>query len=277
MAPLIEGLSQHRVTKGELERIFVNGTGFTGATGVQIGDQWGGDHVVDGDTIITVSIPDLEPGAYWVVVHGADGDLSPCDGPSQTLEIVAATDGAAVAPKLAGITPEEIVVDEENTYWLSGEGLTGVTSARAGAHACEFQGYDDAQLAITVSADLGVQPGQQVKVEVMNSRGQSAELMVPTRGRPGDAPYGVSLFKCEPDSLGADGGEFTLIGTGFGADAQVWLDDVECYGVDVVDDGTLKAIAPNLSDRVGSTLTALVISNGQQSVSTEAKITVTGS
>src|SRR5262245_37635523 len=278
MAPVIEGLSQHRVTKGEIDRIFVNGTGFTGATGVQIGDQWGNDHVVDGDTTITVSIPELEPGAYWVVVHSPDGEQSSCDGASQTIEIVAAEDGGgAVAPKLSGITPEEIVVGEENTYWLSGEGLTGVISARAGAHACEFQGYDDTQLMITVSADLGVQPGEQVKVEVMNSRGESAELMVPTRGRPGDAPTGVSLFRCEPDTLGVDGGEFTLIGTGFGADAQVWLGDVECYGVDVVDDGTLKAIAPNLSDQVGSTLTAFVISNGQQSVSTEAKVTVTGS
>jgi IPT/TIG domain len=277
MAPVIEGLSQHRVTKGEIDRIFVNGTGFTGATGVQIGDEWGGDHVVDGDTIITVSIPDLAPGAYWVVVHSPDGEQSSCDGPRQTLEILDGAEGSAAEPKLSGITPEEIVVGEENSYWLSGEGLTGVTSARAGAHACEFQGYDDTQLMITVSADLGVQAGEEVKVEVMNSHGVSAELMVPTRGRPGDAPYGVSLIRVEPDTIGADGGEFTLIGTGFGADAQVWLGDVECYGVDVVDEGTLRAVAPNLSDQVGSTLTAFVISNGQQSVSTEAKVTVTGS
>ena len=277
MAPVIEGLSQHRVSKGELERIFVNGTGFTGATGVQIGDQWGEDHRVDGDTAITVSVPDLAPGAYWVVVHGADGDTSSCDGPGQTLEILAADGDGAVPPKLTGIVPEEIVAGEANTYWLMGEGLTHVMSVRAGAHACAFEGYDDTQLKIDISADLGVQAGENVKIEIITPSGATAELSVPTRGRPGDAPYGVSVFRVEPDSIGADGGEFTLIGTGFGADAQVWLGDVECYGVDVVDEGTLKAIAPNLTDQVGSTLTAFVISNGQQSVSTEATVTVTGS
>jgi hypothetical protein len=276
MAPVIEGLSQHRVTKGEIDRIYLNGTGFTGTTGVQIGDEWGGDHVVDGDIVITVSIPDLAPGAYWVVVHSPDGETSSCDGPSQTLEILEAGDGA-VPPTLSGIVPEEIVVGEANTYWLTGAGLTGVISVRAGAHACAFEGYDDAQLKIDVSADLGVTAGEDVKVEVITSSGASAELMIPTRGRPGETPYGVSLFRVEPDTIGADGGEFTLIGTGFGADAQVWLGDVECYGVDIVDGGTLKAIAPNLSDQVGSTLTALVITNGQQSVSTDAKVTVVSS
>jgi hypothetical protein len=275
MAPVIEGLSQHRVAKGDMDRIYVNGSGFTGATGVQIGDAWGGDHVVDGDVVITVSVPDLEPGAYWVVVHGADGEQSACDGPNQTLEILAGGDGeGALAPQLWGITPEEIVVGEANTYWLSGEGLTNVMSVRCGADACAFEGYDDASLKIDIGADLGVTAGEDVKIEVLSPRGDSAELMVPTRGRPGDAPYGVSLFRCEPDRLGPDGGDFTIIGTGFGADAQVWLGDVECSPVDIVDEGTLRATAPSLVEHVGATLTALVISNGQQSVSTEAKVTV---
>ena len=279
MAPVIESLSQHRVTKGELERIYVNGTGFTGATGVQIGDDWGSDHRVDGDTTITVTLPDLAPGAYWVVVHSPDGETSSCDGPSQTLEILEAADGdgaGAAAPKLSGIVPEEIVAGEANTYWLIGEGLTQVISVRAGAHACAFEGYDDTQLRIDITAEQGISSGQDVKIEVMTASGGSAELTVPARGRPGDAPYGVSLFRVEPDTISADGGEFRLIGTGFGADAQVWLDDIDCYGVDVIDDGTLTAVAPNLSDKVGTTMTALVISNGQQSVSTEAKVTVTG-
>jgi hypothetical protein len=161
-----------------MDRIYVSGSGFTGATGVQIGDAWGGDPVGDGDVVITVSVPDLAPGSYWVVVHGADGEQSACDGPNQTLEILAGGDGeGALAPQLWGITPEEIVVGEANTYWLSGEGLTNVMGVRCGAHACAFEGCDDASLKIDISADLGVTAGEDVKIEVLGPGGAKVTVL----------------------------------------------------------------------------------------------------
>src|SRR6266851_2447862 len=117
MAPHIDSLSQHQAAPGQ--SLYANGSGFTGATGVQVNDQWADNYVVDGDVSVTFTVPQLDAGTYWVLVHTADG-ASPCEDTAQQLTIADPT-GAALS--LTSITPDTVVVGDETSYYLAGSGL----------------------------------------------------------------------------------------------------------------------------------------------------------
>jgi hypothetical protein len=278
--PRIDSLSNHRIGMGDpLPAIFIRGSGFTDVSGVQIGDTWVEDYRVDGDSIITVTLPHLTPGTTnWVVVYVGD-EASPCEGDAQLLTVDDLLDVPADKLKITGVEPETIAAGRDEAYWISGTGLSRVRYAVIGSSACAVESYDDDRLIVHVPADCdGVVEGATVTLKVFSPT-EDASLEITCHGPapepiPGEALW-PGIFTIEPDRLGVGGGEIVVTGYRLTDVTTLLVDTIECTILEVHED-RVRARVPSLAGREGTRLPISVTDGTFASPHTDAHLTVDG-
>jgi len=280
VAPRVDSLSNHRIGMGDpLPRIFIYGSGFSGASGVQIGDTWVEDFRVDGDTVITITVPHLTAGTTnWVVVYTGD-DASPCEGDAQLLTIDDLTDIPPGALTVTGITPETIAVGRHEPYWLLGTGLSQVTWAVIGSSACQVESYDDERLVVYVPADCdGAADGATVELKVFSPT-EHATLHVACHGPVAETPPAEDgwpgIFSIDPDRLGVAGGQVVVYGYRLSRVIAMNVDTVACT-VDETSADWLRATVPSLAGHEGQRLSISVSDGTWASPHTDAHLAVEG-
>ena len=274
MAPQIDSLSNHRIGVGDpMRSIFVRGSGFRGATGVQVGDQWA-EFIVDGDEIITVTLPHLIAGTtQWVIVHTPEG-TSPCVGDGQLITVDDITDVPPAELRIDEMVPPTIALGRSDTYWLIGAGLSQVTMAGIGSTPCPVESYDDTRLMLHIpdGVDGGVD-GATVELQVF-APNKSATLRItcnaPVKEHEEGWPVVTSV---SPDRLGVEGGRIVVQGTRLDWVTTVLVGDVECT-LESKSEGTLYALVPSLEGHRGETLTVTVIDPSYASPAGSVAITV---
>jgi hypothetical protein len=278
MAPHIDSLSNHRIGVGDpLRSIFIYGTGFRDVTGVQIGDAWAESLNVDGETIITVTVPHLTAGTTnWVIVHTLDGS-SPCEGDAQLITIDDISEAPPAALRLDSMEPATIALGRSETYWLLGTGLSQVTMGHIGSNACRVESYDDTRLMLTVPETLdGASDGSTVEIEVFSPQ-QSAKLAVTCSG-PAPAPTHreegwPGITGVEPTHLGVDGGRIVVQGYRLDHVNALSVGTVACQ-VESASEGSVTALVPSLDGHRGESLTISVADGEWASPHTDVTITV---
>ena len=254
MAPQIDSLSNHRIAAGDTMRsIFLHGSGFQGATAVQVGDQWA-EFIVDGDTVITVTLPHLIAGTtQWVIVHGPDG-MSPCVGDGQLITVDDITDVPPAELSVDEMVPPTIALGRSDTYWLTGAGLSQVTMAQIGGTACPVESYDDTRLMVHIPEGVdGGADGATVELVVFAAGHQaSVKATCSAPVAPHEEGYPV-LTKVEPSRLGVEGGRIVVEGTRLDWVMTVSVGDIACT-LESTSPGTLYATVPSLEGHRGETL-----------------------
>jgi len=285
MAPRIERLSQHQRNAGESGDIFIYGEGFRTVVGVMFGDDRAPSYTVDGETVITVTPPDLPAGAaVWVVVQtDADGD-SPCEGESQVFRVLEG-DSPAVGGDLLldSITPEEITLGREDVYWVQGQGLSGVTGVTLASSACQFESYDDTRLMIWPPSEVReVKKDEGNTLTVIGSNGQMKELTVVCRAVPDgggaeNQTWFPSFNGASPEEVGVEGGFITLYGDSLNGVTRAWLGDVELLNVQVVSATELYCTLPTLDGYEGQELMPFATTADAQSPDSSVRVKVKAS
>lgn len=276
MPPHIDSLSNHRIGVGDpMRSIFVRGTGFVNVTGVQVGDQWAESFIVDGDTIITVTLPHLTAGTTnWVIVYAADG-ASPCEGDAQLLVVDDITDVPPGVFRIDEIVPPTIALGRRDTYWLVGTGLAQVTMALIGSTVCPVESYDDTRVMVHIPEQVDG-----------GSDGATVELCVSARGYPDitvkmtcNAPLPEHeegwpvLTSVEPNRLAVEGGRIVVRGARLDWVHTVMVGTISCT-IDSKTADTIEATVPSLEGYRGETLPITVIDPSYASPASSATITV---
>lgn len=274
MAPQIDSLSNHRIGVGDpMRSIFIRGSGFKGATGVQVGDQWA-EFIVDGDEIITVTLPHLIAGTtQWVIVHTPEG-TSPCVGDAQLITVDDITDVPPAALRLDEMVPPTIALGRSDTYWLTGTGLSQVTMAQIGRTPCPVESYDDTRLMLHIPDGVdGGADGATVELQVF-AAGGSASLNITCSApvTPHEEGWPV-LISVEPSRLGVDGGRIVVQGTRLDWVTTVSVGDIACT-LESTSAGTLYATVPSLEGHRGETLAITVTDPSWASPAGSVAITV---
>ncbi|MEO8697367.1 MAG: IPT/TIG domain-containing protein [Acidimicrobiales bacterium] len=274
MAPQIDSLSNHRIGVGDSMRsIFVRGSGFQGATGVQVGDQWA-EFIVDGDEIITVTLPHLLAGTtQWVIVHTPEGP-SPCVGDAQLITVDDLTDVPPAALRIDEMVPPTIDLGRADTYWLLGTGLSQVTMAGIGATPCPVESYDDTRLMLHIPQGVeGAADGATVELQVFSPAG-SATLNITCTAPLKDHEEGWPvLTSIEPNRLGVEGGRIVVQGVRLDWVSTVVVGDISCT-IESTSEGTIYAMVPSLEGHRGETLAVTVIDPQYASPAGSVAITV---
>jgi hypothetical protein len=276
MAPRIDSLSNHRIGVGDpMRTIFVRGTGFVNVTGVQIGDQWAESFIVDGDSIITVTLPHLTAGTTnWVIVHAADG-TSPCEGDAQLITVDDLTDVPPAALRVDEMVPPTIALGRSETYWLVGTGLSQVTTAQIGGTACPVESYDDTRVMVRIPESFdGGADGATVELLVSASGGRTATLKVTCSApvAPHEDGYPI-VTSVEPTRLGVEGGRIVVQGIRLDWVNSVSVGAVSCT-LESTSAGTLTATVPSLEGHRGETLAVTVTDPSWASPAGSVEITV---
>jgi hypothetical protein len=229
MAPQIDSLSNHRIGVGDpMRSIFIRGSGFQGATGVQVGDQWA-EFIVDGDVIITVTLPHLIAGTtQWIIVHTPEG-TSPCVGDAQLITVDDITDVPPAVLRVDEMVPPTIALGRSDTYWLTGTGLSQVTMAGIGGTPVPVESYDDTRLMLRIPEWVdGGADGSTVELQVFSPTG-SATLRIsctaPVAAREEGWPVVTGV---EPTRLGVEGGRIVVQGVRLDWVTTVLVGTVEC-------------------------------------------------
>jgi hypothetical protein len=258
VAPQIDSLSNHRIGVGDpIRSIFVRGSGFRGATGVQIGDQWA-EFIVDGDEIITVTLPHLLAGTtQWVIVHTPEG-ASPCVGDAQLITVDDITDVPPAALRLDEMVPPTIALGRSDTYWLVGAGLSQVTMAGIGSTPIPVESYDDTRLMLRIPEGVdGGADGATVELQVFAPSGHATlNISCSAPVTPHEEGWPV-LTSVEPTRLGVDGGRIVVQGARLDWVTTVLVGTVAC-ALESTSAGTLYAMVPSLEGHRGETLTVSV-------------------
>jgi len=277
MPPQIDSLSNHRIGVGDpMHSIFVRGSGFQGATGVQVGDQWA-DFIVDGDTIITVTLPHLTAGTtQWVIVYTPDG-ASPCVGDAQLITVDDITDVPAAALRLDEMVPPTIALGRSDTYWLLGAGLSEVTMAGIGSTPCPVESYDDTRLVLHIPEAVdGGADGATVELTVFSPTSHATLNITCSAPIAPAAPHEEGwpvITGVDPSRLGAEGGRITIEGARLDLVNTVLVGDISC-SIESTSAGTLYAVVPSLEAHRGETLQITVIDPSYASPAGSVVITV---
>jgi hypothetical protein len=274
VAPHIASLSNHRIGVGDpMRSIFVRGSGFQGATGVQVGDQWA-EFIVDGDEIITVTLPHLLAGTtQWVIVHTPDG-TSPCVGDAQLITVDDITDVPAAVLRVDEMVPPTIALGRSDTYWLVGAGLSQVTMAGIGSTPIPVESYDDTRLTLRIPEGVdGGADGATVELQVFSPTG-SAKLSISCTApvTPHEEGWPV-VTGVEPTRLGVVGGRIEVQGARLDWVTTVLVGTVECT-IESKSASTISAMVPSLEGHRGETLKVAVTDPSWASPESSAAITV---
>jgi hypothetical protein len=257
-------MSLHEVARGSGQAVFVYGTGFSEVTQASVGDVRVDVHV-DGDDTITIYPPDLEPNDYWVQVHAPDGS-SPLTDAQQTLRITSAQSGPEVRLELTGVTPTEITLGHSNTYWVHGNGLSGVTAVFLGSVGCRFEGYDDTRLVLYSPEHVPeLDADGMLQLQAIGTAGNGQfdvycrvpETPVSFPIDPAEHRYPM-ILGIDPTSVGITGGQVRVSGANFTMATRMLLGDVECQVSDV-SDGALTATVPAAAGYDGQFLVGSVM------------------
>jgi hypothetical protein len=257
-------MSLHEVVRGSGQAVFLYGTGFSEVTQASVGDVRV-EVLVDGDGTITIYPPDLEPHDYWVQVHAPDGS-SPLVDIQQTLRITAPEGGQGARLELTGLTPTEIMLGRSNTYWLHGNGLSGVTAVFLGSVACRFEGYDDTRLVIYSPEHVPeLDADGMLEIQAIGSAG-NAEFDVYCRLPEAPVSFPIDpaehrypmILGIDPTSVGMAGGRVRVSGANFTIATRFLVGDVECQVSDV-GDSALTATVPAAAGYDGQFLLGYVI------------------
>ena len=265
MPPQISSLSLHEVIRGSGQAVFVYGTGFGEVTQASVGDVRV-DVRVDGDEVLTLHPPDLEPNDYWVQVHAPDGS-SPLVDAQQVLRITAASaDGPGSRLEVTGLTPTKITLGRSDTYWVHGNGLSGVTAVLLGSTPCRFEGYDDTRLVLVSPEQVPeLEADGVLTLEAVGTAG-SARFDVTCRvpATPLSFPLDPSehrypmVLGIEPTTVGMAGGTVRVSGANFTMATRFFLGRTECAVFDVAE-SSLAATVPPAAGYDGEFLLAVVM------------------
>jgi hypothetical protein len=278
MAPRIESLSSHRVTSHQ--SIYVNGTGFRDVVGVQVGPDWADSFVVDGESTITITLPEMAGGSTnWVVVHTRDGDASPCEGDAQLLTVEAVDDVPVGPLRIDSLTPEAITLGRADPYWIIGSGLSRASSVTIASSGCRFEAYDDSRMVFYLPEHVnGATDGAVIELAVVSPR-DTATMVVNCTVPPDLPPSGAEagpphLTGVRPDHLGSDGGQIVVEGLSLQHVVTVSVGDVAC-SVESTGYREVTATVPGLADYVGQSLAVTVTDGTYASGETDILVTVT--
>jgi hypothetical protein len=276
MPPRIDSLSNHRIGVGDpMRSIFVRGSGFVGVTGVQVGDKWAESWVVDGDSIITVTLPHLTAGTTnWIIVHTTEG-ASPCEGDAQLITVDDLTDVPPAALRLDEVVPPTIALGRREKYWLVGTGLSQVTMAQIEGTACPVESYDDTRCMVTIpeSVDGGVD-GATVELMVSASGGRTATIKMTCSApvKPHEEGYPV-VTGVEPTHLGVAGGRIVVQGVRLDWVNAVMVGTISCT-IESTSASSVTAVVPSLEAHKGESLPVAVTDPSWASPTSSATITV---
>lgn len=276
MPPRIDSLSNHRIGVGDpMRSIFVRGSGFVGVTGVQVGDQWAESFVVDGDSIITITLPHLTAGTTnWVIVHTAEG-ASPCEGDAQLLTVDDITDVPPAELRLTEVVPPTIALGRREDYWLVGTGLSQVTMAQIGGTACPVESYDDTRLKVTIPESVdGGSDGATVELMVSASGGRTERIRMTCTApvQPHEEGYPI-ITGVEPTHLPVEGGRITVHGARLDWVNTVSVGTISCT-IESTSASSVTALVPSLEGHRGEALPIAVTDPSWASPPTSATITV---
>jgi hypothetical protein len=276
MPPHIDSLSNHRIGVGDpMRSIFVRGTGFVNVTGVQVGDQWAESYIVDGDSIITVTLPHLTAGTTnWIIVHAADG-TSPCEGDAQLLTVDDITDVPPGEFRVDEIVPPTIALGRRDTHWLVGTGLSQVTMAQIEGTPCPVESYDDSRVMVHIPEAVdGGTDGATVELTVSASGGRTATVKMTCNAPLPEHEEGWPVLTgVEPNRLGVEGGRIVLKGARLDWVHTVVVGTISCT-IDSKTADTIEATVPSLEGHRGETLPLTVIDPSYASPPSSASITV---
>ncbi|HEX9258884.1 MAG TPA: IPT/TIG domain-containing protein [Acidimicrobiales bacterium] len=281
MAPRIERLSQHQRNAGDTGDIFIYGDGFRTVTAVWFGEQQAPSYRVDGETVITVTPPDVPPGEpVWVIVQTDEDGYSECEGDAQVFTVLS-SDAPAVGGDLLldSVTPEEVTIGREETYWLTGSGLSGVTGVMLASSACQFESYDDTRLMFTTPAEIrDVKRDEGNTLAVFGSNGQSKELTIVCRSVPEQSENSTwfpSINGADPAEVGTEGGYIlTLQGDSLNGVTEVYLGDIQLADVQVISATQVQATVPPLDGYEGRQLMPFVVAGDTGSPDTSVTVRV---
>jgi hypothetical protein len=276
VAPRIESLSNHRIAMGDsMHSIFVRGSGFVNVTGVQVGDQWAESFVVDGDSIITITLPHLTAGTTnWVIVHTTDG-TSPCEGDAQLITVDALTDAPPAELRLTELVPPTIALGRSETYWLVGTGLSQVTMAQIGGTACPVESYDDTRLMVRIpDAVDGGADGATVELLVSATGGRMATIKATCSApvKPHEEGYPI-VTGVDPTHLGVAGGRIVVQGVRLDWVNSVSVGAIACT-IESTSADSVTAIVPSLDGHRGESLPIAVTDPSWASPASSATLTV---
>lgn len=205
--------------------VTIEGTGFTGATGVEFDGIPGTDFTVVDDTTIVVTTPEHLPGTVDVVVLDPTADSDPVD-----------FDYLAEASDVSSLSPSEGPEAGGTVVTITGSGFLGATGVEFdGLAGGNFTVVDDSTITVTSPAhepDL-------IGVVVLDPAGDSAPdafeyLAVPSAAATLDPTFGPA----------AGGTVVTVTGSGFTGATGVEFDGIAGTDFAVVDDGTITVTTP---------------------------------
>ena len=242
---------------------------------MQVGDQWAASYIVDGDTIITVTLPHLTAGTTnWIIVHAADGS-SPCEGDAQLLTVDDITDVPPAELRLDEIVPSTIALGRRETYWLMGSGLSQVTMAQIEGTACPVESYDDTRVMVHIPETVdGGADGATVELMVSASGGRIATIKMTCSApiKPHEEGYPV-ITGVEPSRLGVEGGRIVVQGVRLDWVNSVSVGTISC-AIESTSADTVQAVVPSLEGHRGEILPIAVTDPSWASPASSAAITV---
>ena len=233
----------------------INGTGFTGATGVSFGTVAASSFTVNSDTSITAMAPTQAAGTFDVTVTTFGGT-------SSTGAADQFTYTAAATPAITGLTPTTGTTAGGTTVLLYGSGFTSATGVNFGTLAAlSYTVISDTSItAVSPMAAAG-----QVDIRVTTYAGTSAvvgadKFTYTNITTPAPAIIGVS-----PNTGSTAGGQIvTITGTNFTGTTGVTFATGAATSYTVLSDTQILATAP--VGPAGTWDTRVITNNGTSAV-----------
>ena len=231
--PVITSLDQTSGQSTGGTPIMVTGVGFTGATGVLFGSNWGSNFNVVSDTEITVTTPTSSSGTgpVNVAVKGGQG--------SGFSDTVTYTYSLPPVPHITGLSMSSGYVPGGSLSPMDiyGTGLSGTTNVSFGNNpAPGFTVVSDSDISVTLPPSTT--GAGNVNIVVTTPGGTS---------QPETFTYVPVITSVNPTALPLSGGTVSITGGGFTGASAVMFGGIPTTGFTIVNDSTIAAAAPSSS------------------------------